>query len=121
LNQEKVSFLKENTEFTSLELLYRFTRDGNSHKELFPKIVDKGEIIAIIKSNFGKVFGGYSSVPYKAEDLHLKDPKAFIFSITNLKKYSQISINENALYHYPEGIFWGKSADDLYLHMKPGN
>ena len=100
LTNENVSFLRESVEFESLELLYRFTRDGTTFDKLYPKIADKGDTITIVKSNHGKVFGGYASIPWKNVATTMKDPKAFIFSLTNLFKYNQISVNDNAIYHH---------------------
>jgi hypothetical protein len=65
LTTEHVNFLRESVEFDSLELLYRFTTDGTTFDKLYPKIADKGDTIAIVKSNHGKVFGGYASIPWK--------------------------------------------------------
>ena len=112
--------MRESVEFESLELLYRFTRDGTTFANLFPKIADKEDTITIVKSNHGKVFGGYASIAWKNKALNMKDPKAFIFSLTNLYKYNQISVNENAIYHYTEGIFWGKGNNDLFIHLPAG-
>ena len=117
---EHVSFLKECIQFESLELLYRFTRDGTTFDKFKPKIIDIGDTITIVKSNHGKVFGGYASIAWKNSGSHMKDPKAFIFSLTNLYKYDQIDVNQNAIYQHNEGIFWGESCKDLYLHF-PAN
>ena len=84
---------------------------------MMPKIVDKGETLTIVKSNFGKVFGGYTEIPWKNVSLHVKDPKAFIFSLTNLYKYNLISSAKSSIYQHPEGICWGKNATDLYLNL----
>ena len=47
----------------------------------------------------------------------MKDPKAFLFSLTNLYKYNQISVNDDAIYHHNDGIFWGKNNNEIYLHL----
>ena len=88
---EHVIFLKERIGFESLELLCRFTRDGTTFDKLYPKLAGIGDTITIVKSNHGMVFGGYASAPWNNECKQPKDPEAFIFSLTNLYKYSQIS------------------------------
>jgi hypothetical protein len=87
---------------------------------MMPKIVDKGETLTIVKSNFGKVFGGYTAIPWKDSHLYVRDQKAFIFSLTNLYKYNLKSDVYNSIYQYHEGIFWGNTNYDFHLHLPAG-
>lgn len=110
--------MKESTQFDSLKLLYRFTKDGPTFDKVYPKIADKKDTLTIVKSNYGKVFGGYASIPWTKSSKWHKDSNAFIFSLTNLHKYNQISEDNHAIQHYSDGLFWGKNNYDLYLHLQ---
>ena len=37
--------------------------------------------------------------------------------MTNLLKYNQISVNNHAIWHGFEGIYWGEKGADLYLRL----
>ena len=47
---------------------------------------DIGETVTIVKTEHGKIFGGYLSKPLKGAD-YISDPQACIFSISEKKKF----------------------------------
>ena len=49
------------------ELLYRGTRDGFGFNQCHSKIDDKGPTLSIIKTTENKIFGGYTTIPWKKE------------------------------------------------------
>ncbi len=55
------------------------------------KADNKGPTVTLIKSsNNDKVFGGYTSVPWtSSEYTWVRDEKAFLFSLTDNRKYDQ--------------------------------
>ena len=86
------------------ELIFTASKDGDS-SEIFHKICDgKGPTVTLIKSKNGHIFGGYLTVPFSSDRKSHSDDKAFLFSLTNLKKF-KIKEVAHALYHYAKG--WG--------------
>ena len=55
--------------------------------------------MTIIKGKNGHIFGGYVTVPFSSDGLSHYDDKAFLFSLTNKKKFP-IKIKEEAVCHY---------------------
>ena len=53
------------------------------------KVVDKENLLYVIKSEFGKVFGGFMSIKRisQGRGFHT-DKEAFIFSLTNKTKHA---------------------------------
>ncbi len=73
------------------KLLYKATRDGFNSFSFHMKADQRGPTITIVRSaNNDKVFGGYTSVPWtSAEYKWVRDEKAFIFCLTDCRKYEQ--------------------------------
>ena len=71
------------------ELLYRATRDTFSSIKMHEMINNKGPIVAILKSQHDKVFGGYSSIGWKPDGAWTADEKAFIFSLSHKTQHLQ--------------------------------
>jgi hypothetical protein len=47
-------------------------------------------IFNVVESEHGKKFGGYSSVQFDSSGKWYADPNAFIFSLSNKKKFEHI-------------------------------
>ena len=61
INDETESLLKEWTdEDVRFELLFRGTRDGFTSESFISKCVNQGPTVFIVKSEKGKVFGGFN-------------------------------------------------------------
>ena len=73
--------------FSSLKLLFRGSRDGDSIKKCHELCDNKTNILEVIKSDSGYIFGGYCKIGFKInKKLEYKiDNNSFIFSV-NLKK-----------------------------------
>ena len=70
----------------------------------FHKYCDgKGPTVTIVKGKNGHIFGGYVTFPFSSDCKSHYDDKAFLFSLTNMKKFP-IKINEQAVLHIP---IWG--------------
>ena len=101
----------------SFKLLYRATRDGDSHDNFYSKC-NEAPNIAFIKINDGRIIGGYTTVPWKSENnSFISDKEAFIFSINSKEKYnlkSKLNGN-NAIYHNLKYYCccYGYCGDDL--------
>ena len=78
--------IKKNDEsfyFNKIKLLYRGSRDGDRTKTCHELCDNKQNILIIIKSDKGYIFGGYSKIGFKTttqEELEI-DNNSFLFSI----------------------------------------
>ena len=98
-------------------LLYRGTRDGFAASTFHQKCDNKGPTVTIIKSNYGKVFGGFTDVAWDSTtNAFKKTTKAFVFSIDRKGKYFVKPGNEsNAIYSYSSyGPSFG-SGHDIHI------
>ena len=77
----------KNFSFSSLKLLFRGSRDGDSVKKCHELCDNKKNVLEVIKSDSGYIFGGYCKIGFKInENWEYKiDNDSFIFSF-NLKK-----------------------------------
>lgn len=72
----------------NLKLIYRATRDGDSATNFHQKCDNKSPTITIIKTEKGRIIGGYTTIPWIKEDNYfIEDKDAFIFSIDSKEKY----------------------------------
>ena len=86
------------------ELIFKASEDGDNC-QTFHKICDgKGPTVTIVKSKNAYIFGGYLTVPFSSDRKAHTDDKAFLFSLTNMKKF-KILDPEHAVFHYGKG--WG--------------
>jgi len=86
--------------FKSLKfkLIFSATINGDKSKD-FHKFCDgKGPTVTIVKGENDHIFGGYVTVPYSSDCQSHYDDKAFLFSLTNMKKFP-IKIKEKAVCH----------------------
>ena len=80
-------------------LLYRASRDGDTPKDFHDKCDNKGSTFCIFHLDNGYIIGGYSSISWNKNGRAVKDPKAFVCSLTNKKKYELKNKNGNAVWH----------------------
>ena len=84
---EFVQQLKEWIGFQKIELLFRASRDGLTHKNFYEKCNEQGPTIVLIKNQKGNIFGGYASVSWNNKNKnidHYYAPDSFLFSLTNI-------------------------------------
>ena len=67
-----------------LQLIYRLSEHGEKAEEYHACCDGKSNVIVLIKSTKGKVFGGYRSAAIGAD---IQDPTAFIFSVSSERKF----------------------------------
>jgi len=63
-------------------LLYRGSRDGLTGRIFHDKCNDKGSTMVIVLSENDNIFGGYASESWKSSSRYVKDPKAFLFHLS---------------------------------------
>ena len=82
-----------------------FTASINGDKDdIFHKFCDgKGPTVTVVKGENGSIFGGYVTVPFSSDGQSYYDDKAFLFSLTNMKKFPA-KIKEQAVCHLAN---WG--------------
>ena len=84
--EKMINFIGEKIEAT--ELLYKGTRDGDSAEKFHEKCDNKAPTIVLCKDKTGQIFGGFTKAEWDSKGQHPKyDKDAFIFSITNDKKF----------------------------------
>jgi hypothetical protein len=107
---------------TKKDIIYKFgpptreTSDGDNGT-IFHKCCDgKGPTVTICKSDKGQIFGGYVTVPFSSDNKVHYDDKAFLFSLTNNKKFS-IKTKEPAVCHlyYMGPLFGNIHKEDLAI------
>ncbi len=69
------------------KLLYRGTRDGCDAYQFHKHCDDWAPTLTIIRSNHGKIFGGFSDQPWTGQDGGKSSNKAWIFSIDEGAKF----------------------------------
>ena len=91
--------------FSNLKLLYRGSRDGDRTKICHELCDNKQNVLIVIKSDRGNIFGGYSKIGFKClngENFnYLIDNNSFLFSI-NLNKIYPVINNKKVICHAPD-------------------
>ena len=122
--------LLTSTEFTNLknligfkdktfESLYRGTRDGFQVRKIHGMVDGIENIVVVVKSTTGYIFGGFMSAQYRYVSGWIVDDSAFLFSLTNpsnrpTKMYQTGSNNQDVYMGYGHGPTWG-SGHDLHI------
>ena len=73
----------------AFELIYRGSRDGFEKQKFNSLLQGKGPTLTIVETvEHSQRFGGFTQIPWNFNDqFTTNDPKAFIFSLDNMKKY----------------------------------
>ena len=72
---------------TKFNLLFRGSRDGWKSTDFHSNCDNKGPTITIIKSNAGKVCGGFTSLAWGSYIGMKSDLSAYLFSVDHKTKY----------------------------------
>lgn len=72
----------------SLELLFKGSRDGFKSTD-FNRLCNKPNTLSVVESEFGKVFGGFTSLTWQTTGEWKPDEKAWIFSLTHRTVHRQ--------------------------------
>ena len=86
------------------KLIFTASLNGDTAENFHYYCDKKGPTVTIIKGKNNHIFGGYLTVPFSSDCLSHYDDKAFLFSLTNKKKFP-IKIKEEAVCHYHKS--WG--------------
>ena len=77
--------------------------NGDNYYNFHKNCDGKGPTVTIVKGKNGYIFGGYVTIPFSSDHKPHYDEYAFLFSLTNMKKFP-IIIKEQAVYHMDN---WG--------------
>ena len=69
----------------SYKLIYKGTRDGTEMSHFVSRCYDKPNLLCIISTNDGNVFGGYTAKGWHPGKFKVIDERAFLFSIRSCK------------------------------------
>ncbi len=81
------------------QLLYRASSDGFTPQAFHATCDKKGPTLTLIRSDKGKLFGGYTGLNWDSESGYLADAGAFLFSLSKMtyhgvKKKAQSTYND---------------------------
>ena len=99
-------YIKQNDKsfnFNNIKLLYRGSRDGDRTKTCHELCDNKQNVLIIMKSETGYIFGGYSKVGFKINNNfdYKIDNNCFLFSL-NLKKIYPVIKDKKVICHIGE-------------------
>jgi hypothetical protein len=80
------------------DILFRGKRDGFTSAKFHELCNGKGPTLTIVKSDKGKVFGGFTARSWASIGSYAGDSEAFIFSLTHRTKHNQVQNPEKAVY-----------------------
>ena len=81
------------------QLIFTASINGDGCNNFHKNCDGKGPTVTIVKGKNGYIFGGYVTVPFSSDRQSHYDENAFLFSLTNMKKFP-IKIKEQAVCHY---------------------
>ena len=104
-----------NSKDLKLKLLFKATRDGFSHFDFKEKCAGKTDTLLIAITNYDKIIGGFTPLPWENTDEHvyLRDDseQSFMFSLDKKQKLRLIS-PEHAICLAPDsGPIFGGGSD----------
>ena len=104
--EKKNEYLKkiyEWSQYKSMELLFRGTRDGMYSKNFHEKCDNKGPTITLLRNDKGNIMGGFSPISWTCEGGYHRENNCFIFTLSNIYNYEPTKFksknNGNEVYH----------------------
>ena len=109
-----------NREITSIKLLYNALLNGDSATEFHKKCDGYNNTLTIIKTDNGKIFGGFTRLSWESEKKGKEDDKGFVFSYDTKEIYYRNTTEKIEIRTHPDygPIFgaWNLKIDDNCLH-----
>ena len=81
------------------ELIYRGTHDGFDYDVANAVLINRGATLTLIETEFGFVFGAYTSKTWLSGNNWQEDEEAFIFSLTYMTLHTPYRYKESANRH----------------------
>lgn len=92
---------------------------GFQAENFHSKCDGKANTLTLVKSTYGNVFGGYTSVAFNGNNSYYKDPNAFLFSLVNSYDTPLIfeqNINGNGNSIYGSSAYGPTFGSDLVIN-----
>jgi len=71
-----------------LELIFRGSRDGFTTTAFHNKANNQGDTVTLVRTTNGKVFGGYTNIPWTSSGYYKKkDHSSFVFELGDNGQY----------------------------------
>ena len=124
-----LDYIKQNDQsfnFNNIKLLFRGSRDGDRTKTCHELCDNKQNVLIIMKSETGYIFGGYSKVGFKVNNSpdYKIDNNCFLFSL-NLKKIYPVINDKKVICHIRENyglcFYDGLAFYDYFMSKKSNN
>ena len=124
-----LDYIKQNDKtfnFNNIKLLFRGSRDGERTKTCHELCDNKQNVLIIMKSETGYIFGGYSKVGFKVNNSpdYKIDNNCFLFSL-NLKKIYPVINDKKVICHIRENyglcFYDGLAFYDYFMSKKSNN
>ena len=101
-----IDYIRQNdksSNFKNIQLLYRGSRDGDRTKTCHQLCDNKQNVLIIMESDTGYIFGGYSKIGFKVNNncAYKVDNNSFLFSL-NLKKVYPVIKDKEVICHIGE-------------------
>lgn len=77
-----------------ITLLYKATKNGFKSSTFHSLCDKKGATITFIKSNYGKIFGGFINDSWHSKDCWTYSKESFLFSLNRKEKYEHKNIKD---------------------------
>ena len=90
------------TKKVNFNLLYKASLHGNLINNLHSRCDGYGPTVTVVKTKTGILFGGFTSIKINSSGTYVKDPTAFVFNLTNNKKYNVIDNGQNNIGNFKE-------------------
>eukprot|EP00347_Sterkiella_histriomuscorum_P009305 403341714 len=122
INKKSQSLLK-NTLFQNgvnkkFQLLFKGTTHGFNASQFHNLCDNRGPTINFILSEFGQVFGGFTSLPWTSPDngKWCSEPSAFVFSLSQRSIHKQYRNQDGAVRHYKDWMCAFGWNSDIRIH-----
>jgi len=107
--------------FLKFKLLYRGSKDSMDANIFHKKCDEYASTLTIVKSNLGKVFGGYSDQKWTVTNNYKQSDKTWLFSIDEKEKFPVKKGNTQSVYcNQGYGPTFG-GGHDLYICLNAAN
>ena len=96
-------------------LQYRGTVDGFSAGSYHQRCDEKANMVTIIRSDSGRVFGGFRSVPISNNNGWVQDQEAYIFSADD-RQIFKVKSEEHSKAHFDQNNFGPIFGNDICIY-----
>ena len=107
------------TKKVNFNLLYKASLHGNLINNFHSRCDGYGPTVTVVKTKTGILFGGFTSIKINSNGTYVKDPTAFVFNLTNNKKYHVIDNGQNNIGNFNQyAIIFGRGLGNTAFYME---